>query len=62
MLVKLYGLLWLITAVSMTVLFMTGTMNLLALIVFGFILFALLYGGIISVLPEWVTHSPSGKK
>lgn len=61
MLTKLYGMLWLAVAVSMAVLFLAGAMNTLALIIFGFIIFALLYGGLISVLPFWATHQVSNK-
>ena len=62
MLTKLYGLLWLLVGIAMAFSFLTGTMNTLAIVVYGFILFALLFGGLISVLPEWVTHSPLGKR
>lgn len=61
MLTKLYALLWLAVGAAMGTLFLAGAMNTMALVVFGFILFALLFGGLISVLPFWATHQTSNK-
>lgn len=61
MLTKIYGLMWLLTAVAMGVFFITGNLGSTAIIVFGFIIFGLLYMGLISVLPFWATHDNSVK-
>jgi hypothetical protein len=61
MLTKVYGLLWLATAVFMMAAYLTGNLGTNSVIVFGFIIFGLLYMGLISVLPFWATHNTSTK-
>jgi hypothetical protein len=61
MLTRIYGLMWLLTALAMGIFFITGNLGATALVVFGFIIFGLLYMGLISVLPFWATHDTSIK-
>jgi hypothetical protein len=62
MLVKLYGIAWAVTLTLTAVLYLTGQFSSLTLTVLGFIYFALLYGGIISVIPVTEFHGPSNQK
>jgi hypothetical protein len=61
MLTKVYSLLWLAVAVLMGVTYATGNMTSKVLVVFGFIIFGLIFMGMISVLPFWATHHTSVK-
>jgi uncharacterized protein (DUF58 family) len=61
MLVKLYTAAWALTILATVVLFATGNMGNWAVTVLGFIYFALLFGGIISVIPSTVFHGEPHK-
>lgn len=62
MLLKLYWMLWAVTLFATGFLFVIGYLNSLTLTVLGFIYFALLYGGIISVIPAAVFHGTTNEK
>jgi hypothetical protein len=62
MLVKLYWSAWAVVLTATAVLYLTGYLNYLALTFLGFIYFALLYGGIISVIPATFFHGTSDQK
>lgn len=51
MILKIYGLIWAIGILAMGITYLTGFINLLAIVVFGFLTFSAIYMGIISVLP-----------
>jgi len=53
MVVIIYALIWLLTAVSAGILYLTGNFNELTLTVFGFIFSTLVFMGMIGVLPWW---------
>jgi hypothetical protein len=61
MLVKGYYSLWVLSAVAAALMFATGNLTMLAVVVFGFIAFGLTFMGMISVLPVWATHPPEMK-
>ena len=57
MLTKIYTGSWTVTLAAFVLLFATGNLTMLALVVFGFIAFGLTFMGMISVLPSTVVHS-----
>lgn len=59
MLEKLYILLWFILASAIAISYAGGLLSEKAAVVFGFILFGLIFMGMISVLPFWATHHQS---
>ena len=61
MLVKLYALLWVLGILAVGILYFTGNFTPLVAIIFGFLSFAAVYGGIISVLPVSETHQSAAK-
>lgn len=56
MLAKLYWLTWLAMAVIAALFFVTGNMTAMALVVFGFFAFGLVFMGMMNVLPTVVGH------
>lgn len=61
MLVKLYALLWIIGILAAGIFYFTDNFTPLVAIIFGFLSFAAIYGGLISVLPVSETHQSSAK-
>lgn len=62
MLLRLYAIAWIVVLAATAGLYLIGYLNSLSLTVLGFIYFALLYGGIISVIPVTEFHgSPTEK-
>lgn len=61
MLTKIYFALWGVLAVAAAVIFLTGNMTMLTLVVFGFISFGLVFMGMMGVLPIIVTHPEKEK-
>ena len=57
MLTKVYGALWIITLSAALILFLTGSMTMMALVVFGFVVFGLTFMGMMGVLPAMVVHA-----
>ncbi|MFZ1702245.1 MAG: hypothetical protein WBO10_02135 [Pyrinomonadaceae bacterium] len=55
---RFYGMLWIGLAILAGVMFVSGAFNLLTLAIFGFILFGLVFVGMICVLPGTVSHPP----
>jgi hypothetical protein len=53
---KLYGILWAILAFAAVATTITGNLTDMALVVFGFITFAMIFMGMISVLPMTIAH------
>lgn len=56
MLTKIYALIWLAVAFAAGVFFLTGNFTMVTAVVFGFILFGLVFMGMMSVLPATVAH------
>ena len=57
MLTKIYALLWIVFFALALILFLTGNMTELALVVFGFFAFGLIFMGMMGVLPAMVVHA-----
>lgn len=53
---RFYGFLWILYAVSAGILWLAGVFTVLALVVFGFIAFGLVFVGMMCVLPGHVAH------
>lgn len=54
MVIIIYALIWLLVAASAGFLYFTGNFNEVTLTVFGFLISALFFMGIVAVLPWWV--------
>lgn len=54
---KIYWAIWAVTLAAAGVFLVTGSFTPMASVVFGFIVFGLLYMGIISLLPSTVGHN-----
>lgn len=54
MLAKIYMYTWLVIAAAFVAIFVTGSMTMLSLVVFGFIAFGMIFMGMIGVLPTMV--------
>lgn len=57
MLLNLYKALWIIAAVATMLFVVTGNLGAMALVVLGFLLFGLVFMGMISILPTMVSHA-----
>lgn len=57
MLTRLYIALWVIFAAAAAVTYLTGNMNDVVLVAFGFVAFGMIFMGMISVLPTSVHDS-----
>ena len=57
MLTKIYTALWVVFFLLALILFLTGNMTMMALVVFGFFAFGLTFMGMMGVLPAIVVHS-----
>lgn len=57
MLTKIYTGLWIVVALTAGVTYLSGNLNMLVAVVFGFICFGMVFMGMMSVLPSTVTHS-----
>ena len=55
---KIYALIWVVGLVAAGICYLTGNLTPLMQVVFGFLTFAALYIGIISVIPGTVFHAP----
>ena len=60
MLVKLYGLMWILGGLAFGVLYLTGNFTPIVNVIFGFLSFGAIFMGMISVLP--VAVSPHSTK
>jgi hypothetical protein len=56
MLTKVYTSIWLVVAFAAGVIFLTGNFTALSAVVFGFIIFGLVFMGMMSVLPASIAH------
>ena len=59
--VRIYGLVWLFIAAAAALLYVTGFLNLIVLILFGKVVMGLVFIGIMGILPLWATHQTSPK-
>jgi len=57
---KFYWFLWVLFAVSVAIVWLANVLTMLAIVVFGFIAFGLIFAGMMCVLPGTVSHT-SGK-
>ena len=65
MLTKIYLYTWLVIGAFCLVLYVAGSMTMLALVVFGFVAFGMVFMGMIAVLPTVSSHpdkEPEPKK
>lgn len=61
MLTKIYKLVWSIVAIAALILFLSGNFTSLAAVVFGFVIFGLVFAGMMIVLPHEVSHPTPNK-
>jgi hypothetical protein len=54
MVTRIYSLFWLLLVASAALLYLTGNFSELTLAVFAFLFSALLFSGLVAVLPWWV--------
>lgn len=59
---KIYGMLWLVVSIVMAALFVTGNLTLTVGLVFGFMIFGLVFMGMMGVLPAGVAHPPKRER
>ena len=57
MLTKIYAGAWVTTFAAAFLLFLAGNMTMLAIVVFGFIAFGLVFMGMMGVLPAAIVHA-----
>lgn len=55
--VTIYKMSWVVTALAAVLLFVTGNLGPIAVVSLGFLLFTLVFMGMISVLPSLTTHA-----
>ena len=56
MLLRIYQLMWALTAAAAGIFWLSGNFNMLTAVVFGFVCFGLVFMGMMSVLPTMVAH------
>lgn len=56
MLVKIYAYTWIVGLAAAGLFYLTGNFTPIVEVVFGFLTFAAIFMGMISVLPFWATH------
>lgn len=56
MVLKIYGMLWALIAVTALLLLATGNFTLLTLVAFGFVSFGMIFMGMMGVLPTSMSH------
>ena len=59
---KIYGLIWIVGLLAAGALYLTGNLNPVMTVVFGFLTFGAVFMGMISVLPSTVVHHGPEKK
>ena len=59
---RIYGLIWLFVAAIGAVLYLTGYLSPIVLILFGKIFIGLIFMGLIGLLPLWAEHQSSSKR
>ena len=62
MILKIYKTLWAIIAALAAVIWLAGFMTPMTLVAFGFVLFGMIFMGMISVLPSTVHEQPAQPK
>jgi hypothetical protein len=62
MLVKIYWIVWAVTAVAAFSIYALGAFSPLVTVTFGFIVFGIVFMGMISVLPSMVSHPAPPKQ
>ncbi|HEY0658658.1 MAG TPA: hypothetical protein VGD05_09300 [Pyrinomonadaceae bacterium] len=61
MILKIYGLIWALGAIAAGSLYLTGNLNPVLQIVFGFLSFGTVFMGLLAVLPATEFHGPAEK-
>ncbi len=61
MIVKIYGLIWLLGVLAVGVLYLTGNFTPSVSVLFGFLSFGAIFMGMIGVLPLTVVHQSPNK-
>ncbi len=56
MLIKIYGLIWVLGLVAAAFFYLTGNLTPTIQVLFGVLTFGAVFMGMISVLPFWATH------
>lgn len=59
MIIKIYGLIWLLGALAVGITYLTGNLNPVMVVLFGFLSFGTIFMGMMGVLPSTVTHQSS---
>lgn len=53
---KIYEMLWLAIALVMAIMYVTGNLTLTVAVVFGFVIFGMVFMGMMGVLPASISH------
>lgn len=61
MVVKIYGLVWLLGLLAVGITYLTGNLNPIMIVLFGFLSFGAIFMGMIGVLPLISTHQKPTK-
>lgn len=61
MVVKIYGLVWLLGFLAVGLTYLTGNLNPIMIVLFGFLSFGAIFMGMIAVLPLISTHQKPTK-
>jgi hypothetical protein len=58
MLVRIYWFTWLAIGITAGLLYVTGNLGAMMLVVYGFVAFGMVFMGMMGVLPATISHSP----
>lgn len=58
MIVKIYGLIWLVGIIAAAVFYLTGNLTPFMQVVFGLLTFGATYLGFLSIIPVTIFHAP----
>ena len=61
MITKIYGMIWMLGLLAVTVCYLTGNLTPVVTVVFGFLSFGAIFLGMMNVLPEVVVHRSAAK-
>lgn len=62
MAVRIYGLIWLFVAATAALLYLTGFLSAIVLLLFGKVVMGLIFLGIMGLLPMWAIQQASPKQ
>lgn len=61
MIVKIYGLVWLLGLLAVGITYLTGNLSPVMIVLFGFLSFGTIFMGMMGVLPATEPHRPTSK-